>query len=64
MLGILATVEQLVALGVDVAPYLLKLAASFQKGAPPPSQATLATYRAEEAAMTTIIDAPLPEERP
>lgn len=62
-MDIVTTLAALVKLGIDVAPFVKKLAATFQSGAIPPTDAQLAAARALEAEMVAAILAPLkPEE--
>ena len=63
-MGIVATLEELLALGVDVAPFIAKLAATFKAGAPAPTEADLAALRAAETAMSAQIQAPVPDPQP
>lgn len=64
MLGILATVEAAVKIGLDVAPLLTKLAETFKKGGAPATQDMIDECRAIEAALSAQIQAPLPDELP
>ena len=63
-MSIIATLQALIALGIDVAPFVAKLAETFKPGAPPPTQAMLDECRRLEAEMSAQIQAPLPPEIP
>lgn len=63
-MDIVTTLLALAKLGIDVAPFVAQLAASFKKGAPPPTDAQIAAMRALERAMSDQIQAPLPPELP
>ena len=63
-MDIVTTLMALVKLGIDVAPFVAKLAATFKKDAPPPTADALDALRALEAEMSDQIQAPLPPERP
>lgn len=59
-----AALMALVKLGIDVAPYVAKLAETFKPGAPPPTEAQLAACRVLEVELSRQIQAPLPPETP
>lgn len=59
---ILATLQALAALGIDVAPFVMKLADTFKPGAPTPTAAQLDALRALETQMSAQIQAALPPE--
>lgn len=61
-MGILETVMMAIKLGVDVAPYLKKLADTFKDGAEKVTDAQLEECRMLERALFEEIMAPLPPE--
>lgn len=63
-MDIVTTLLALAKLGIDVAPFVAKLAATFKAGAPPPTDAQLEACRALERDMSAAIQAPLPPEVP
>lgn len=60
---ILDEVLALVNLGIDVAPYLKKLADTFKAGGPPVTDAQIDACRTLESQLSAGIQAPLPPER-
>lgn len=61
-MDIVSTLMALVKLGIDVAPYVAKLADTFKPGGPPPTEAQLEACRALEREFSRQIQAPLPPE--